>query len=188
MRFIENKKLITHPGSFSKRFGKSDHRPIGLSLSKKEIQKKFELTETINHYQITKNLLFLGEIPRLNDFESQATSFEFENGDDDFVPDDSALVAIVNNELVVITGCSHSGICNICEQAKKVTGFSKIKAVIGGFHLMHQNKQSFKTVKYFKNNQVEKLYPSHCTQLPALVAFYNSFGIGQVKTGMILEF
>jgi 7,8-dihydropterin-6-yl-methyl-4-(beta-D-ribofuranosyl)aminobenzene 5'-phosphate synthase len=44
------------------------------------------------------------------------------------------------------------------------------------------------TIEYFKNNQVEKLYPSHCTQLPALVAFYNSFGIGQVKTGMILEF
>lgn len=188
LRFIKNKKLITHPVSFSKRFGKSDRRPVGLSFSKEEIQKRFTLTETINHYQISANLFFLGEIPRLNDFESQATSFEFENGDDDFVPDDSALVAVVNNELVVITGCSHSGICNICEQAKKVTGISKIKAVIGGFHLINQNRQTMETVEYFKNNQVEKLYPSHCTQLPALVAFYNSFGIGQVKTGMILEF
>ena len=188
LRFLENKKLITHPDSFSKRFGKSDHRPIGLSLSKEEIQKKFELTETINHLQINSNLYFLGEIPRLNDFESQTTSFEFENGEDDFVPGDSALIAVVNNELVVITGCSHSGICNICEQAKRVTGISKIKAVIGGFHLKHQNHQTLETIEYFKINRVEKLYPSHCTQLPALVAFYNSFGIEQVKTGMILEF
>jgi 7,8-dihydropterin-6-yl-methyl-4-(beta-D-ribofuranosyl)aminobenzene 5'-phosphate synthase len=188
LRFIKSKKLITHRDSFSKRFGKSDHRSVGLSLSKEEIQQKFTLTETINHYQISTNLFFLGEIPRLNDFESQDTSFEFENGEDDFVPDDSALVAVVNNELVVITGCSHSGICNICEQAKKVTGISKIKAVIGGFHLINQNRQTMETIEYFKNNQVEKLYPSHCTQLPALVAFYNSFGIGQVKTGMILEF
>lgn len=188
MRFIENKKLITHPNSFSKRFGKSDLRPVGLSLSKEEIQKKFTLTETINHYQITKNLFYLGEIPRNNDFESQTTYFGFENGEDDFVPDDSALVAILNNELVVITGCSHSGICNICEHAKIVTGISKIKVVIGGFHLMHQNRQTFETIKYFKINQVEKLYPSHCTQLPALAAFYNAFEITQVKTGMFFEF
>ena len=188
LRFIENKKLITHPGSFSKRFGKSDHRLVGLNITKEEIQRKFDLVETIQHYQISTNLFFLGEIPRQNDFESQVTSFEFENGEDDFVPDDSALAAVVNNELVVITGCSHSGICNICEQAKNVTGISKIKAVIGGFHLINQNQQTMETIEYFKNIQVEKLYPSHCTQLPALVAFYNSFGIGQVKTGMVLEF
>lgn len=184
LRFIENKKLITHPASFSKRFGKSDNRYVGLSLSKEEIQKKFTLSETINHYQISTNLVFLGEIPRLNDFESQETSFVFESGDDDFVPDDSAIAAVVNNELVVITGCSHSGICNICEQAKKITGISKIKAVIGGFHLIYNDRQTLETVQYFKNNQVEKLYPSHCTQLPVLSAFYNEFKIIQVKTGI----
>jgi 7,8-dihydropterin-6-yl-methyl-4-(beta-D-ribofuranosyl)aminobenzene 5'-phosphate synthase len=188
LRFIENKKLITHPGSFSKRFGKSDHRSVGLSLSKEEIQKKFDLTETINQHKITKNLFFLGGIPRNNDFESQTTSFEFENGEDDFVPDDSALAANVNNELIVITGCSHSGICNICEQAKKVTGVSKIKAVIGGFHLKHQNRQTLKTIQYFKKNKIEMIFPSHCTELPALTAFYEEFKIEQVKTGMVLEF
>ena len=188
LRFIENKKLITHPGSFSKRFGKSDHRSIGLFLSKEEIQKKFDLIETINHHQITKNLFFLGEIPRNNNFESQTTSFEFENGEDDFVSDDSALAANVNNELIVITGCSHSGICNICEQAKKVIGISKIKAVIGGLHLKYQNRQTQETIQYFKKNKVEMIFPSHCTELPALTAFYEEFRIEHVKTGMVLEF
>ena len=188
LQYIGNKNLITHPDSFSKRFGKSNHRPVGLKLSRKEIQQKFNLTETINYYQISTNLFFLGEIPRLNDFESQRTAFEFENGDDDFVPDDSALAALGNNELVVITGCSHSGICNICEQAKKITGISKIKAVIGGFHLKIKNQQTLQTIDYFKRNNVEKLYPSHCTELPALAAFNEEFGIEQVKTGMIFEF
>lgn len=188
LRFIENKKLVTHPASFSKRLGKSDNRFIGLRLSKEEVQKKFDLTETINPHQITTNLWFLGEIPRLNNFESQTTAFKFENGDDDFVPDDSALAAIVNDELIVITGCSHSGICNICDHAKKVTGISVIKAVIGGFHLKHQNRQTSETVDYFKSNKIEKIFPSHCTELPALAAFNEEFGIEQVKTGMILEF
>lgn len=188
LRFIKNKKLITHPAAFSKRFGKSDRHYVGLSLSKKEVQQKFDLTETINNYQISTNLFFLGEIPRLNNFESQETSFTFENGEDDFVSDDSALAAIVNNELVVITGCSHSGICNICEQAKKITGISKIKAVIGGFHLKYQNRQTLGTIEYFKKNKVEKLFPSHCTELPALAAFYDAFKIEQTKTGMKIQF
>lgn len=188
LQLLENKKLITHPGSFLKRFGKNDHRFVGLSLSKEAFQKKFDLTVTIHPYQISTHLWFLGEIPRLNNFESQTTSFSFENGDDDFVSDDSALAAVVNNELVIITGCSHSGICNICEQAKMVTGISAIKAVIGGFHLKHQNRQTTKTIDYFKRNRVEKIFPSHCTELPALVAFYNEFGITQVKTGMVLAF
>ena len=186
LRYLKNKKLISHPNSFSKRFRRVDHSPVGLSLTKKEIQQKFNLIETISHKHITNNLYFLGEIPRLNDFESQTTSFEFENGDDDFVFDDSALVATVNNKLVIITGCSHAGICNICEQAKKVTRISKIKAVIGGFHLKHQNRQTLKTIEYFKNNCVEKLYPAHCTELPSLAAFYEEFKIDQLKTGMAL--
>lgn len=188
LQYLENKTLITHPDSFLKRSGKSNHRPVGLKLSKEEIQKKFDLAETINPCQISANLFFLGKIPRLNEFESQTTAFEFENGEDDFVPDDSALSAVVNDELVVITGCSHSGICNICEQAKKATGISKIKAVIGGFHLKLKNRQTTETINYFKRNNVEKLYPSHCTELPALAAFNEEFSIEQVKTGMIFEF
>ncbi len=188
LRFIKNKVLLTHPGSFNSRFHKTDRSPVGLILTKEEIQQNFYLKETINHVQISTNFFFLGEIPRKNDFESQTTSFMLENGDDDFVKDDSALAAIVDNQLVIITGCSHSGICNICEHAKKVTGIQKIKAVIGGFHLKNQDRQTMETIGYFKRNKVKKLFPSHCTELPALVSFYNEFNIQQVKTGMILEF
>jgi 7,8-dihydropterin-6-yl-methyl-4-(beta-D-ribofuranosyl)aminobenzene 5'-phosphate synthase len=188
LKYLKNKALLCHPDSFVKRFHKTDNSPVGLSLTKEEIHKKFKLTETKEPFQLTKHLFFLGEIPRTNNFESQSTSFILENGDDDFVLDDSALVAIVNDKLIVITGCSHSGICNICEHAKKVTGIQKIKVVIGGFHLKNQDRQTMETIGYFKRNKVKKLFPSHCTELPALVSFYNEFNIKQVKTGMILEF
>ena len=188
LKYLTDKNLITHPGSFAKRFRKTDRSPVGLSLTKEEILQKFRLTETKSFHQISDKLFFLGEIPRLNGFESQTTSFLFENSDNDFVPDDSAVAAVVNDELVVITGCSHSGICNICEYAKMVTGISKIKAAIGGFHLKHQNRQTFETINYFKRNRIERLFPSHCTELPALAAFFGEFGAGQIKTGMILEF
>ncbi len=188
LKYLKNKVLITHPGSFEKRFRKTDQSPVGLSFTKAQITKRFKLTQTEKPFQVTENLYFLGEIPRLNDFESQKTSFQFEDGTDDFVPDDSALAAIVNDELVVISGCSHSGICNICEHAKKVTGKEKINAVIGGFHLRQEDLQLAETIKYFKESRIEKVFPSHCTELPALAAFFNNFKSAQVKTGMEFEF
>ncbi len=188
LQYIEDKQLITHPASFLKRYRKADHSTVKLRLSKEEISSKFRLTESKGSYKITTNLFFLGEIPRINNFESKTTTFELENGDEDFIPDDSALAAVVNNELVVITGCSHSGICNICEYAKKITGVEKLAAVIGGFHLKQQNRQTTETINYFKENSVKRLLPSHCTELPAMAAFYDTFKVEQVKTGMKFQF
>ena len=188
LQFLENKTLVAHPGSFMERFRKSDRSPVGLGMKRNEIEKKFELLETTQPFKISENLFFLGEIPRVTRFESNETSFELENGEEDFIPDDSALAAIAGNELVVITGCSHSGICNICEQARKVTGITTIKAVIGGFHLKYNNRQTQETMAWFKKNAVERLLPSHCTELPALAAFYREFDVQPVKTGMVFRF
>lgn len=183
LQYISNKTLITHPNSFVRRFRKGSTQNIGLALSKSEIENKFTLIESAIPYYITKNIVFLGEIPRENEFESQSTAFSDEQGSDDFVTDDSALAIIQNNELIVITGCSHSGICNIVEYAKKICGINKVKAVMGGFHLKDTGVQTQKTIAYIKRVNVERILPSHCTELPALAVFYDEFKIQQVKTG-----
>lgn len=188
LKHLENKRLVAHPDAFIRRFRKKDFTPVGLSLSKKEVERRFNLTEAKVPVQISENLWFLGEIQRKNNYEAQSTSFVDDLGNDDFIPDDSALAAIVKKKLMVITGCSHSGICNILERAKMVTGISTIKAVLGGFHLKEQNEQTRKTIEYFKTNKIELVFPSHCTELPALAAFYAAFQNRQLKTGMVLEF
>ena len=188
LRYIENKTLITHPGAFIKRYRRNGQQNIGLALSKDELSEKFNVITSENPYQITPNIIFLGSIPRENNFEAQSTSFVDGNKTDDFVPDDSALAIKYNEELVLISGCAHAGICNTIEYAKKVTGLNRIKAVIGGFHLKSNNLQTHKTIDYLKSNPVDLLYPSHCTELPALAAFYDAFQIEQLKTGMTLNF
>ncbi len=185
---LNNKKLLAHPGIFVKRYRKRDHSYIGLNLSKQELENKFRIITSASPVQVTTNLYFLGEVPRKNNFESQTTPFEFDDFSDDFIPDDSAIAVVQNRELVIITGCSHSGICNICEYAKSVTGISKIKAVLGGFHLKNQGKQTQLTIDYFKQNKIETIIPSHCTELPALAVFYDAFKIPSVKTGMSFTF
>ncbi|MGQ8336899.1 MBL fold metallo-hydrolase [Sunxiuqinia sp. A32] len=188
LKYIQNKPLLTHPKSFIKRYRKTDRTPLGLSMLKEEIEYQFILTTSKIPVQISNHIWYLGEIPRLTDFESQVTPFINENGDDDFVPDDSALAFILGESIVIVSGCSHSGICNICEYAKKVTGINKIHAVIGGFHLKHNNRQTKETIHYFHNENIQHLHPSHCTELPALAAFHDQFKISQLKTGQILEF
>ena len=151
LQYIKNKTLITHPDVFIKRFRKKDQSNLGLKLSKSDIEQKFKLTLSKKPYYITDHIIFLGEIPRLNDFEAKTTNFVDDAGNPDFVKDDSAMAIIHNNELVIVTACSHSGICNIIDHAIKVTGINHVKAVIGGFHLKENNQQTKNTIKFLKN-------------------------------------
>lgn len=186
LRFIGNKTVITHPDSFMKRYRKKDHSAIGLQLSKEELSEKFKVITSKNPYKINKHIIFLGEIPRLTDFEAKTSEHINEEGALDFVPDDSALAIIEDDVLHVVTGCSHAGICNIVNYAIQVTGVHNVKTVIGGFHLKKDNKQTEEAIRCFKELRIQSVFPSHCTELPALLAFSRGFPISQLKTGMVL--
>jgi len=188
LKYIENKRLITHPDSFQKKYRKKDYSYIGLPLSKDETNNKFELITTKKPYQISEQITFLGQIPRLNDFEAKNTSFVLEDGTDDFVQDDSALAIKTDKGLIVVSGCAHSGICNIIDYAINVTGVKNIYGVIGGFHLKKNNKQTKQTINHLKKLNVKKIYPSHCTTLPALAAFHQTFNTKQVLSGDTIYF
>lgn len=183
-------KLLVHPGAFVDR-RKDTGQFNGMAYSQKEAEEKFDLTLSTDSYQITEHAWFLGEVPRNNDFESQKTAFFYmDNGRQrpDFLSDDSAMAIQTDQGLLVISGCSHAGICNIVEHAKKVTGQSRVQAVMGGFHLLGQADQLEKTIEYFRKNPVEHLYPMHCTDLPALAGFYDNFGVKKLCAGDVLHF
>ncbi len=187
LKFLKEKPLITHPLSFIKRYRKGENQNIGLQESNEKLKERFNLILSDKPFKITDNIIFLGSIPRENAFEAQTTTFVDKNQNPDFVPDDSALVFVENNEIIIVTGCSHSGICNIIEYAQKVTGLKTVSTVIGGFHLKQNNTQTKKTIKYFKEQKIKNIYPCHCTALPALAAFHQEFNTEQVKTGMKIK-
>ena len=187
LKYMRRKPLICHPSAFDKKFRLDGRTSNGMELSYENAVKQFELGISKEPVELSENLIFLGEIPRTTSFESKDTPFVDENGAPDFIKDDSALAAVEDGELVIISGCAHSGICNIIEYAKKVTGINKIRTVIGGFHLKDDDEKTAETVKYFKKAGVKYICPSHCTELPALAAFYREFKIKQVKAGMVLD-
>ncbi len=185
---IPGKRLICHPGAFIKRYRKGGIENIGLAETRSYYSGNFKLKESKDPVEFFPGVYFLGEIPRENDYESRTTGFTDENGNPDFVHDDSGVAIVSDNKLVVISGCAHSGIVNMVEYARKISGIKELKMVIGGFHLKTQNEQTKKTVEFFQKNQPEILIPSHCTELAALAMFYEEFNIPQLKTGDIINF
>ncbi|MEI6627169.1 MAG: MBL fold metallo-hydrolase [bacterium] len=168
--FKSKKKLIIHPEILTKLLAKESEK----------IKNDFKIVASVNPLEFFHNAYYLGEIPRQNTFENGAV-------ENDLMRDDSAIVIKTKNGAVVITGCSHSGICNICEYAKKVTG-KKIYAVIGGFHLFEDNQEAIaETIEYFKTEKPKFLYPMHCVDFPTLAKFHEVFGIKKMSTGDVIE-
>ncbi len=186
--YAPGKSLVYHPGCFIKRYSKVKDIYVGLNITENELSKKFTLIPSLKPAELSSAINFLGEIPRINDFEAKQTDFIDANGKEDFILDDSALVISTKDGLVVISGCAHAGICNTIEYAIKVTGNNKVDAVFGGFHLKSAGEQTQKTLEYFKDHHIEKAYPSHCTSLPALSEFYKVFKLPQVLTGNYYNF
>lgn len=169
--FKTKKKLIIHPEIISK---------LPQNESKK-IKSDFEVVVSKKVLEFSKNIYYLGEIPR-------ETNFEKGTHRNDLMLDDSAIAIKTKNGTVVITGCSHSGICNICQYAKKITK-QKIYAVIGGFHLFEGDQKIVNgTIKYFKKEKPKYLYPMHCVDFPTLCKFYSTFKIKKLSTGDSIEF
>ncbi|MEM1483623.1 MBL fold metallo-hydrolase [Oscillospiraceae bacterium PP1C4] len=180
--------FVAHPDVFEQRY--ADGLNISPSVTAKELEQCFSVRLTRQPLKLTENLYFLGEIPRQNDFESQKAVgiCRSLSGDIcDFVADDSALVYKGGNGIYLITGCSHAGICNIIEYAKKVTGESRILGVLGGFHLFELDNQTEKTIQYLKQQEIPALYPCHCTSLRVKAEMMKEMSIEEVGVGLTLE-
>ncbi len=187
LKFIKGKKFICHPACFTKRYRKRDNSYIGLPITAKEAKKDFKMILSKEPYSISDKMIFLGEIPRENGFEAKSTPFVFKDGKEDFVIDDSALVIKSNCGLIIIAGCSHAGICNIIEHAKKVTGTKKVFAVIGGFHLKEVDEIAMKTIAYLKKQRIERIYPSHCVDESVIQEFEQKLGAKRIRSGDVID-
>ena len=180
------KPVYAHPLFLnSKRFEELD---IGAPKNIDWLDNKFDLNLQKEPIKLTNKLWYLGEIGQYTDFEKrEAIGENFVNNQwqNDYVMDDTAMAYETKEGLFIITGCSHSGISNICEHAKKVTGNNKILGIIGGFHLFDLDERLEKTVEYFQNNNITHLYPSHCVSFKAK-AYINQF-IAVEEVGVGLE-
>jgi len=185
-----NPTVIAHSDAFLYKEFSGDE--IGSILDNNKISKYFGVRLVREPLWITDNIVFLGEIERSNNFENIEPIGQCEKSDlmvDDYVNDDSALVYKSLQGLVIITGCSHAGICNIIEYAKKVCGDNRILDVIGGFHLIEPSKiQAEGTLDYFNTQHIKNIHPCHCTSLKYKIELSKSTNVIDVGVGLSLNY
>ncbi|AHM57626.1 7,8-dihydropterin-6-methyl-4-(beta-D-ribofuranosyl)-aminobenzene-5'-phosphate synthase (plasmid) [Peptoclostridium acidaminophilum DSM 3953] len=183
--------IIAHPEAFCfKQYLNGEE--IGSIVSADALKRYFNVTLSREPVNITENLVFLGEVERTNDFEIM-TPFGKQccSGitTDDFCLDDTALAYKSSKGLVIITGCSHSGICNIIEYAKKVCSDDRIACVIGGFHLLNPPAALLaSTCEFLASNVAGDVYAGHCTDLYSKIELSKFVDVKEVGVGLILEY
>jgi Metal-dependent hydrolases of the beta-lactamase superfamily II len=103
--------------------------------------------------------------------------------------EDSALAYRSSEGLVIITGCSHAGICNIVEHAKGICGENKIVDIVGGLHLLDPSKEQMQgTLDYMKKLQPNEVHACHCTDLNSKIALSRVVNLREVGVGLKLEY
>jgi len=126
--------------------------------------------------------LITGEVARTSGFEpglpGQQAWVDGTWQDDRATLDDQALVVdVAGRGLVVITGCGHAGVVNLCRWAQRLTGGRPIFGVVGGFHLGGRAFEPLipRVLDELAGFDPGLLVPGHCTGWPARVALANRF-------------
>jgi 7,8-dihydropterin-6-yl-methyl-4-(beta-D-ribofuranosyl)aminobenzene 5'-phosphate synthase len=145
--------------------------------------------EEIEHYDvavevvrdalpITEGAWLSGEMREPVDFEIIPANLRVERDgvrvQDTFVGEQTLVANLRGRGLVVVTSCSHRGIVGICRHATRVTGVSKIHAIVGGFHLSGLSEERItRVVDAFRAFDVDHIVPQHCTGIEAIAAMLH---------------
>lgn len=145
--------------------------------------------------QIMPGLITTGEVKRETDFEEVGIALKTIINDvivvDDMMDDISLIASFKEREIAIVTGCSHAGIVNIVKQSIETSGLEKIKAIIGGLHLVEAPMDRIKkTVTALSEFDISLISAGHCTGFNAQVELYNLFKekFLPLQTGMKFDF
>lgn len=184
-QYKNNINIIAHPDAFTEKF--EGNLKICSPILQGELEKKCNLILSRKPKKVSEHITFLGEIPQTNNFERRRPIGK-QNVDgilvEDYLMDDTALAYKSKNGIYIITGCSHSGICNIIEYAKKICKDNRVLGVIGGFHLFEIDEQVNKTVNYLRRNNIKELYPCHCTSFAVKAEINKFLPVKEVGVGL----
>ena len=129
--------------------------------------------------RVRDGIVVIGEVPRTNDFEDTGGPFFLDEAltQPDPLLDDHGLVLDGPTGLVVVVGCSHSGIINMLDHVVGMFQSKPIAAVVGGMHLMHAPPERIeRTVEALRRLDVGHVVAGHCTGWQACCRLACEFG------------
>jgi 7,8-dihydropterin-6-yl-methyl-4-(beta-D-ribofuranosyl)aminobenzene 5'-phosphate synthase len=137
------------------------------------------------------SVLVSGQVERVTSFEKgfpiHQTHRRGNWEPDPWIWDDQGVICNVKGRgLVVISSCSHSGVVNVLENAKRVTGVGKIHAFIGGLHLSGGIFEKIipLTIEELKKIGPDVIVPGHCTGWQATHQISSALPEAYVQTSV----
>jgi len=189
-------RIAVHPDAFhTPRFSR---QPDGnllrfpATVSRADLDRPgLELVETVRPTLLAgETLLVTGQVERRTAFEKGMPSAVWERegqmGPDPIHDDQSVALNLAGRGLVVVAGCAHSGIINTILQARRLTGQTRLHAVLGGFHLSGRDLEPViePTVAELKKLAPKVLVPMHCTGWEATHRLAEEFPDGFILNGV----
>jgi 7,8-dihydropterin-6-yl-methyl-4-(beta-D-ribofuranosyl)aminobenzene 5'-phosphate synthase len=128
--------------------------------------------------RLTEHVFLTGPIPRETPFERIVEPFtrDREGRVPDALEDDQALWIETAGGLIIVLGCAHAGLVNTVEYIREKSGRQKVRAIIGGMHLMNADAQTIgKTADAIASWGPGLISPNHCTGDAACTLFSERF-------------
>jgi len=134
-----------------------------------------------------------GPIPRKTSFEDTGGSFYLDpqGTRPDPIEDDLALWIRTDEGVIVCVGCAHAGLVNTLNHVRRLNGGLRIRAVIGGFHLLNAGRERLdQTIIALQKAEPDMVVPCHCTGELAVAVLRNALGerVLSGAAGMIFLF
>ena len=191
-------KMFVGEGFFNPKYKKvkeGEYCFRGIDLTKQEIKDQYidlqEIQEDVIY--LNENILLFKNFRKNNPYETVNPKFVLKKKDQyeqDFFLEELCLGLITKRGLVVITGCSHSGIINIMETIEERVGIP-VYGVVGGTHLIEADEKRINwTIEKFESMNIKKIALSHCTGEKAVEMVKERSGemFIQNHTGNIIQF
>jgi 7,8-dihydropterin-6-yl-methyl-4-(beta-D-ribofuranosyl)aminobenzene 5'-phosphate synthase len=176
--------VFCHAGVMQPRYSIRDAASKAIQIPRKSAAALNRMPEQRIHW-VSQPLMLSGKsgitgpILRKTNFEDTGGPFYLdpEARRADPIDDDQALWIQTENGVVVCVGCSHAGLVNTLDFVRRLSGDSRVRAVIGGFHLLNADSRRLAgTLTALQSVNPALVVPCHCTGDRAVVALQDVFG------------
>jgi 7,8-dihydropterin-6-yl-methyl-4-(beta-D-ribofuranosyl)aminobenzene 5'-phosphate synthase len=161
----------------------------GMNITRDDVENFIPVNKA---REIEDGLWMTGEIKVDNKEEILRADYKIKMGDEfkiDQFNDDQALFIEIEEGIVVLLGCSHSGVVNTLKYIKKLTAGQRIVAIIGGMHLIDAKMERIDSIiDYLQELDFDLLVPLHCTGFKASAIMNSVFKEKLVAGGVGKKF
>jgi len=198
LREAPDAEIYCHPGILQTRYAVRDSKAKSIGIPDPAQRALRGLPPEQVHavggaLMLSDSIGVVGSIPRLTDYEDTGGPFYLDPQGltPDAIEDDLALWIRTDAGVVVCLGCAHAGPISTLMHIRDLTRGARIRAVVGGFHLMDASRERVeRTIDALLDLDPDLVVPCHCTGTKNSGPFREALGerMREGAAGLVLQF